>query len=38
MATGFLVVCALTGMLIPERRPGTASRELEPALALAEER
>jgi len=37
MATVFLIVCALAGLLIPERRPATAGPELEPALALADD-
>jgi MFS family permease len=36
MATVFLIVCALTGLLIPGRRPAAAATELEPALALAD--
>ena len=36
MATVFLIVCALTGLLIPGRRPAAAGTELEPALALAD--
>ncbi len=37
MATAFLAVCALTGLLIPGRRPVAATRELEPALALGDD-
>jgi sugar phosphate permease len=33
MATGFLVVCVLAGLLIPDRRPGTESLRLESQLA-----
>jgi MFS family permease len=36
MAIVFLIVCALTGLLIPGRRPAAAATELEPALALAD--
>jgi EmrB/QacA subfamily drug resistance transporter len=36
MATGFLVVCVLAGVLIPGRRESAPSRVLEPQLAAGE--
>ena len=36
IATAFLVVCVLAGLLIPGRRASSASRVLEPQLAASE--